>query len=92
MIITPNLNEYIVLQVENRCKSEYNAKNYFRENVDYVITKVEASSEFKQFLKEMGLNFRDKYKISPVDYRIMGVVYLNIVWGDGLAQFSISSN
>ena len=35
----------------------------------------------------MGLNFRDKYKISPVDYRIMGVVYLKMVWSDGLAQF-----
>ena len=87
MIISPNLNEYIDLQVKNRCKNAYNAKHYFRENVDYVISKVEASSEFKQFLKEMGLNFRDKYKISPVDYRIMGVVYLKMVWSDGLAQF-----
>ena len=87
MIIPPNLNEFIELQIENWCKQAYNAKHYRKENIDYVIAKDEVSPNLKNQLKLCGLNLREKYRISPVDYSITGVVNLHMVWSDGLTQF-----
>ena len=59
------------LQLKYWCYSAYQAKNYYRENYNYVIAKDEFDSKRIEYIKNIGLVPKSEYKLLQLILQIL---------------------